>query len=145
MHLEFFVVAQGVSVDQDTNQTSIFGVLEEVAAQTYPYALPYCVAVSLWNVSTEDVGKDWQATLRILFPDRSETQVPVNFIVKDGTRRHRLTQKMVGLPLSGVGELKFELLLNGQHAATHTTTVRAPTPQELVVVEQAVRAAPPVH
>jgi hypothetical protein len=142
MHLEFFIVAQGVSVDQDTNQTSIFGVLEEVASPVFPHAIPFCVAVSLWNVSDADVGKDWQAALRIRFPDGNETSIPINFSVKDGTRRHRITQRMMGLPVPGTGDLEFELLLNGKHAATHTTTVRAPTAQELAALAPAPSTAP---
>ena len=44
--LEYFLVAESVSVDQLTNRISLFNVVEQVAASKFPVTIPQIVAVA---------------------------------------------------------------------------------------------------
>lgn len=121
MRLEYFVVAEGVSIDQTTNQVSVFNILEQVRTHQFPAGLSAAAALVLWLAEPDDVGKEFQNLLRLTFPDNSIHDFATNFT--PGPKRHRVTQRFLGLPLSGPGTLKFEVLLNGVPKASHTIDV----------------------
>ena len=122
-HLEYFLVAESVIVDQATNVVSLVNVLEELTAPAFPIMVAKCAAVSAWNEDPGDVGRDLQVTLRIRSPgSESSIDFHSNFTMR--TSRHRVLQRIAGLPVLAAGELQFEVLLNGEHKAFHTVSVR---------------------
>lgn len=120
--LEYFLVAESVSVDQTTNRVSVFNVLEEIGAPQFPVLLPGCVAIALWNSVPDDAGKDFQVKLRITLPDDQSYEMTSNFVMK--TDRHRSVQRIQGLPITATGVLRFDVLLNGEHQASHAVNVK---------------------
>jgi hypothetical protein len=124
MQLEFFVVAESVSIDQTTNEVSLLGVLEDVVAEAFPIIVPKCAAISLWRVEPGDENQDWQALIRLASPGQGSQDFPTNFRPQANARRHRIVQRIYGVPLGEEGDLRFELLLNGHHIADHFVTVR---------------------
>lgn len=123
MRLEFFVVSESVSIDQVTNELSVFNILESVASEGFPVLVPKCAAVSLWRVEPGDEGRDWQVMVRVTLPGQGPQDFTTNFQARPRSQRHRVMQRVHGLPLLQEGDLRFELLLNGQHAADHIVTV----------------------
>lgn len=121
--LEYFVVAESVSVDQTTNLTSVFNISEMVVAEKFPVVLK-CAAVSLWHIALEDDGKDWQVTLKVTPPGEETKSFTTNFSVRSEKLRHRVIQRIEFLPVKEAGNLLFEILLNGEHAADHIVTVQ---------------------
>ena len=121
--LEFFAVAESVSVDQNTNKVSLFEILESVPfnPQSESNEIRKCVAVSLWRAEDGDEGLDFQVILRMFRPGEEPSEFATNFSLSGA--RHRIYTTIVGLPLNAPGELRFEILLNGQHAAEHVVTV----------------------
>jgi len=119
--LGLFVVSEGVSVDQLTNQLSLFSVLEEVTPPDFPFLLPSAAAVSLWMKEAGDDDRDFQCMLRVTLPDGSHREFTSNFRFR--ARRHRVILKIQGLPLNEPGMLRFEVLLNGEYAASHEVDV----------------------
>lgn len=122
--LEYFIVCESISVDRDTNRVSLFNVVEDLSAvpQGQPaIVVAQLVAVSAWNREPEDSGQDFQAILRIHPPGDEPRDFAVNFRMRQA--RHRLYMRVQGVPAQRPGELKFELLLNSRHAATHTITI----------------------
>lgn len=119
--LEFFVVSESVSVDQQTNRLSLFNVLEQVASTNFPSALPSAVAVSMWMAEGGDDVRDFQCTLRITLPNGSPYEFASNF--KFRASRHRVIQRVEGFPLNEPGVLRFEVLLNGEYAASHEVDI----------------------
>jgi hypothetical protein len=115
--LEFFVVAQNVSVDQRTNRLSVFDILDVVQPKSFPAVIPRLVALSVWVMSDDDQKKDFQVALKITGPGLEETVVRQNFTA-DGPRL-RTMQTLIGLPLEGQGITVFEVALNGKKCATH--------------------------
>ena len=118
--LDYFLVADSVSVDKDRNTLSVFHVLEEWPSRL-PLVIPSLVAVSSWTLEAEDMGRDFQATLEIRSP--SKRQLPdfesfsVNFTAD--RRRYRTSHFVRGLRVEEAGELEFRILLNGEYKASH--------------------------
>lgn len=120
--LEFFVVSKSVAVDQATNFASVLEILEVIQTAKLPAIIPECVAISLWRVEPGDAQRDQQLLLRITSPGGSTNEVRSNFRLT--TPRHRVLQRIQGLPVDQEGQIRFELILNGQHAAEHVVDVQ---------------------
>lgn len=121
LRLEYFVVSDSVAVDALTNRVSLFNVLEVVRAPSFPAVHPAAHATSVWITEDEDLKKDYQTTLRIIVPGGEQREYAANFTVQG--RRHRLFQRIEGIPVPQAGRIVFELLLNGKHAAQHIVEV----------------------
>jgi len=123
--LEYFVVSEGLSVDQRTNNVSLFGVCEEYKT-TIPGFFAKLVATSSWNIDPEEHGNDFQATLRVKLNEESVLPELDNFKINFTTDRdrHRIFHYIDNLKVMKPGNLVFEILLDGKHQAYHTVTVR---------------------
>jgi hypothetical protein len=126
--LEYFLVAESVSIDRDRNQVSVFNILEEVfIPRTEPRVVPQLVALSSWILDPEDQGRDFQVQVELVGPDGDNcpynTDFTVNFTA-NGTRQ-RTQIGLLGLPIEREGNTVFNLNLNGEHRASHILTVRA--------------------
>jgi hypothetical protein len=120
--LEYFIVCESVSVDQQTNRVSLFNVIEEVWSSRFPATISQAIATSAWHREPADEHVDYQVQLRIYAPgEDSYKEFPVN--VKIEKDRHRIFHELANLRVSQPGNLKFEVLINGQYAATHTVTI----------------------
>jgi hypothetical protein len=120
--LEYFLVAEDVSIDQTTNRISVFNIFEEFQTGGFPLLVSKCVAVALWEKESSDEGRDFQTSLRVTAPNDQHYRVDTNFRLVN--ERHRIVNRIRGIPISAVGEVRFELLLNGEHKASHTIAVR---------------------
>lgn len=119
--LEYFVVAESIAIDQATNRASAFNILEDLSASELPIILPYAVALSVWNADG-DGGRDMQVGLAVTLPSGSKVDLTTNFTFR--TPRHRIIQRLEGIPLTHFGEIRFEVSLNGQLQAVRTVPVR---------------------
>lgn len=121
--LEYFIVAESSAVDRHTNRVSLFNVIETVSASQFPIVFPTIVAVTAWNAEEGDTGQDFQAILKITGPiEGGEVKLNTNFTIK--SNRHRTFQNMQGLPITGPGDIRLEISLNGIHQASHTISVQ---------------------
>jgi len=120
-HMEFFIVSEEVSVDQQTNRLSLFNVLEQITAPDFPSMLLSGAAVSLWVAEPGDDELDFQCTLRIITPGGGHREFPSNFTFRSS--RHRVIHRIQGVPIKEPGVLRFEVLLNGQYKASHEVDV----------------------
>jgi hypothetical protein len=128
--LEYFLVCESVSTDQETNRVSLFNILEEVQVLTgdtppqLGVSILQFIAFSCWNREPGDEDRDLQLIVRLHVPGNEErVDFPLNFHMD--RPRHRVAMRFQGLPKAEPGDLKFELLLNGEHVAWHTVQVRA--------------------
>jgi hypothetical protein len=124
--LEYFLVAESVSVDQTTNQVSIFNIIEDMNVPALPGVIGQVAAVCAWNVPPNEIGQDFQATFRIVTPGEEHRDNNTNFTATQP--RQRLIVRMIGVPIVAPGRLVFEVLLNGQHQAYHTVNVAVEPP-----------------
>ncbi|MBI4580026.1 MAG: hypothetical protein HY718_10015 [Planctomycetes bacterium] len=122
--LEYFLVARDFSVDQRTNRVSIFNIMEEIHAREFPITIPNMVILCSWNAENGDNERDFQMTLRPSLDGRPVgIPQPLAHNFRIPGRRCRNFVAVEGLPLAGPGRLLVELLLNGDHVASHTIDV----------------------
>lgn len=120
--LEYFLVAESVSVDQTTNRISFFNVLEEAHTSKFPIVIPLLTAVAAWNEEEGDRDCDFQTTIIFPLPNGKNQELSQNFRM---TRpRHRTIANVVGLSITQPGIVKLEIRLNGIHKAWHTIDIR---------------------
>jgi hypothetical protein len=81
------------------------------------------MAVSLWNLQPSEERRDYQATLIVKVPGKPDVPFAMNF--SHEADRCRAVQGVLGISVDGPGEIKFEVRLNGIHAATHTVKIHA--------------------
>ena len=120
--LEYFLVAESVSVDQKTNRISFFNVVEEVTGAAFPATIPQIIAVAAWNGEEGNDKEAFQATVRITFPDGEQKDYHHNFRMP--AKRSRVILTFQGITLKRAGELLLDLSLNGEHAAKHSIDVK---------------------
>ncbi|MEW6659609.1 MAG: hypothetical protein AB1424_13190 [Thermodesulfobacteriota bacterium] len=118
--MEFFIVCEDLSIDQQTNRMSLFNVIEQMMAPNFPLIYSGS-AISLWVSEPGDDELDFQCTLRVVFPDGSHRDFPSNFRFR--SRRHRVIHRLEGIPINEPGTLRFEVQLNGQYQASHEVDV----------------------
>jgi len=123
--LEYFVVAQSLSTDRNTNLVSLFHVLEELTVPRVPWQLGGFVAVCSWNIAPEERDRDFQVVLKIHLPEGQEPSVVENLKVNFTAEkpRHRVHLYVNEVPIEKPGEMRLELLLDGKHQAEHTLTI----------------------
>lgn len=119
--LEYFVVAESVTVDQFTNRVSLFNVCDEVAVLKFPASLGQLVAVCSWNAEEADIGKDFQVGVVLRTSDGTKGPFTSNFTMKG--KRHRTVLALRDFRVSKAGRVEFEVTLNSEHAASHVVDV----------------------
>lgn len=121
--LEYFLVSESVSVDQQTNRASLFNILDEVRENKFPTVIPQVVVTSAWNYEGGDEDIDYQVRVRMSLPGKEKPKdVPVN--VKIEKNRHRLFLQLMNLRIKQPGELKFEVFINDEYTASHTVLIQ---------------------
>src|ERR1019366_5438378 len=128
-HLEYFIVAESLAIDAQTNRVSIFNVLEDVQTPFFPVNIQNVTAIAVWNADPGDEHQDFQAVFLVSTPGaEAPLQFAVNFRIPQA--RARTLIQIQGLPVIGPGHLRFEVQLNGQYQAFHTATIgfMVPTP-----------------
>jgi hypothetical protein len=142
--LEYFTIAQSVSIDQSTNRISLFHVLEDVGFSNelppsiepgmLPRGIPQLVAVSSWKVSPQEFDKQFQVGLRIRNPGEQEFREIEPIVVTGERRRQRILQTLMSWPITGAGDILFELTLDGVRKASHVITAElVPLPDVRVI------------
>lgn len=141
--LEFFLVCESASIDRESNRISLFNVMEELRPSQLPAPFPSLVAVSSWNTRPDELNSDHQAELRLTIPGAPDLPQParINFTVSG--QRQRVNFRVENLPVFQPGDLLFEVLLNGVHAASHRVTVLPPDPELLGGSQTLLFAEPP--
>jgi hypothetical protein len=130
--LEYFLVAESYAVDENRNTISIFHVLEEFGAHAAPIIVPKLSAISSWLVSEDhDPELDHHVTIRVS-GGALEAPLEYDFVMSRGPRtRHRMFHSFQGAVFDAFGDAVFELLLDGEHRASHTLTLEeVPAPPE---------------
>jgi len=121
MRLEYFIVAESVSIDQTTNRISFFNVLEQIQALTFPVPLPQFTAVAHWNAQAAELENDYQITFLVTPPGDPLVRFDQNFrMVRE---RHRTLATISGVRVERTGKMEIEVKLNGEHRASHTIDI----------------------
>lgn len=119
--LEYFVVAESVSIDQLTNRVSIFNILETIQAPAFPVTLTQVMAVSLWEEDEIDTDRQYQVGIRITLGGNELTHIRQN--LNFPRRRLRTIAQIQNIEIPEPGRMEIELRLNDEHIAWHYVDV----------------------
>jgi len=125
--LEFFLVAESYSVDQETNRLSIFDVLVNIVSSGKVAMLNRVAAICEWIIPTACIDKDYLAMLRVVSPSGKCTE-ELKLAFTGKASRHRLYLRILGARFETAGRWVFELLLDGEHVASHEVDVQLEQP-----------------
>lgn len=121
--LQYFLVAEGVSVDEATKKVSAFHILEQLLVPEVPTVIPFVVALTCWESRADEMGRPHAYLLRQTLPNGKVNEVRSRFQVEQ--RWHRLRQQFLKVPILQPGELVFELLLeDGRELARYAVEVK---------------------
>lgn len=130
--LEFFLACESLSVDQQTNKLSLFNILEEGRVDQEGDGGFFRVALaSLWRFDKDELGETFEIQVIVEQPNGEEIETPVMEFQPE-QRTHRVFTRMSGLPLAGIGELEFNLFLNGDLQDTYRISVKTAQQEETV-------------
>jgi hypothetical protein len=108
MEAAFVILANSASIDQATNQLSLFGLIEDLVVASFPVALPnpvFCVLLSRKANEAEKVAVTFAAKFsddrKPLFQSSEAT---VDF---QGKRRLRFVAQLPPIVIPRLGELEF--------------------------------------
>lgn len=125
--LEYFLLCESISVDQETNRVSLFNVLEDLHLVKLPkegeskslFVLNQFVAVAVFNREPEDKNQEFEACVSYNLPDGMHKEHKLCFRME--RNRRRIVMRFVGMPpVDKDGILRFDLSINGDHKGTHT-------------------------
>jgi hypothetical protein len=124
--LEYFLVCESILTDLDRNLTSAVSILDDISCPI-PGHLPQVVALCTWRLDPDDQGRDFQVGFEIIWPESQGSQkdnkkYTLNFTAKGC--RQRAYFRFHDIPVEQAGDIVFNLMLNGDHIATHVITVR---------------------
>jgi len=118
--LEYFLLCESISVDQETNRVSLFNVLEDLHLAKAPkdgdskpaYILNQFVAVAVFNRELGDADKEFEVCLKYNLPDSNHKEHKLKF--KMERNRQRIVMRFVGMPpVAKDGLLSFDLSVDG--------------------------------
>lgn len=125
--LEYFLLAESVSVDKGTGLVSIFNVLNEfvVEDETPPFVLPKLVAISGWLSTPEEISRRTDSHIKLEFKlPGLDDRVPFRGNLKSSSRHQHINFGFREIPLMSTGDLIAYLYVDDKQVATHTVTVR---------------------
>ena len=119
MKVIWAMICEGSSTDTETNNISLFNVLDEInvpeppdnegasSTQLFPMSLHLIV---LFGRSEFDQKEQGLARVALLFPGERERAVLPEFDVRlDPAYRHRIKCEFGGFPIKGQGEYRFQI------------------------------------
>jgi hypothetical protein len=119
-HIEYFVVSESISVDQDRNTVSLFHIIEEYIFSKFPGRIPRLVISALWDIGDDEHDQEFKGFIRLSPPSPGESRdCPFSFRTEHPVPRQRVFLEMKNLEVPGAGEYQFEVFLDEHHYASH--------------------------
>lgn len=132
----FTIVARGHAVDAQTNTLTAFCILEELAAEGFPVAVPELTVITLWFRRSGDEGVTFMQRTRLMDPSGEEVfRGDLSF--RMDKRRHRNFVKVAMVPFKEQGTYTLEILIRRDGSDSWQSAARYPL--------DVVRAAAPVE
>jgi len=131
MKTKLFLVCESAVIDRNTNNLSIFNILEEISAQGFPLIIPKLFVVYvLERKESEDASPEFN--LRIIQEKKYlfDKTFTVNF--QDKMRTRQLIE-LQGFTLTKSGHLTFRLNFRGKKFAEYSLIINAlPGPRNVI-------------
>ncbi|MGA2065543.1 MAG: hypothetical protein ABSG86_11265 [Thermoguttaceae bacterium] len=124
--LEYFLVSESSTVDNETGALSVFNVINEIKVESFPAVLPKLALVTCWIPTPDEIrdGDEFQVTFEFSVPGSTENGKIRSSFQAESSFQH-LIMNVVGVPVARPGEIVIALLLDDQKQASHTIFVTA--------------------
>lgn len=117
MKVLWATICQSSSIDRETNNVSLFNILEQISVPEPPAIGEETMSLSaasgpfelfiLASRTDEDIGEHYQARVRLCFPSNgAEASFPIEFDMIS-VHRNRIRIGFPALPISGEGIYRF--------------------------------------
>lgn len=127
IRLKTLLCAEGVSVDRNSNNVTLFNILEQINPLRLPLALPKMVIYSLFEREDGDDAV-WPADICIYLDDVELVSSPIDYKFQDLPRVRNIFT-VGGLPITQPGTLKISVHPRGDHTTelgTYTVVISLP-------------------
>lgn len=110
---KMMLCAKGVVIDRNTNNVSIFEILDQMGAPSFPLTVP---EVTIYNLleRKESEPNQTNCELKMSIDGMELPSIPDISVDFAGSRRNRLTLHLQGLNIPKPGTFKFSLVCNGK-------------------------------
>ena len=127
--LTALLCSEGVAVDLATKQMSIFNVIDQISAPSFPIGMgSLCVVVFLERDAKAKAQYQGSLTIRNNGKDLGSMVIPIDF---KATRKNRSIAKFQGVPIQEPGFLEILFSLDGKVLGTSQIEVAQVTPEKL--------------
>ncbi len=122
--VKLLLCAEGVVIDQKSNNVSIFNILEQINVEMLPAIIPKMVILSvLEKDESDDIEWKGEYSISIDGKEMGRKLLKHNF---RGFLRSRNIMVVAGLPLPKPGTLEIALLKEEKKLASYTIEISAP-------------------
>ena len=130
----FTVVALGHSIDAQNNNVTLFCVLEQIGAVSFPVRIPAFSLVTLWRCRADETGGTFTQRTRLVDPDGKErVSSELSFAVD--RPRQRVVNVFGNVPFEKAGTYRFEVYIRPDDAPDWGTPA-ASYPLEVIVADR---------
>lgn len=121
---KLLLCAEGVVVDQKSNNVSAFNILQQLNFNTLPVAFPKMVILSVLERDAGDSDK-WNGEIRISLASSDILNQPLKHDFH-GLPRSRSMMTIGGLPITQPGTMEVCLCEKGKKIISYTIEVKVP-------------------
>jgi hypothetical protein len=125
MKLMLICCAEGIAVDTQTNNVTLFNILEEIQPRTFPFAWPSFRVLSVMAREPDDPDEA-SYLLKIRVGDTEIYSQSVDFTFGE-KQRHRQILNFQGMPIPEPGVLRVEALVGDGPPQSWEVLVQAPS------------------
>lgn len=113
--LEYFVVAESVSIDSNRNSVSVFHILSKLAVEP----IPVLSAVAGWIFTQEEIDAKKEYQVRLVFAPPGDEPKIFRVNLNANVRFQNIHLRLEYVPISRVGDFTITLFVDDDKKATH--------------------------
>jgi Family of unknown function (DUF6941) len=117
--VELMTAAHGSAIDRDTNSISIFEIIDELNAPSFPLLVQKMVIVVIFRREKVSEAESVESKIRIVMEEDLLFESDFTFNFNVNSRRNRTRLALDGFVIPKPGIVRFEILLEGKELGSH--------------------------
>lgn len=123
MKLNYNLIAQHISVDQNTNNISAFNILDEIVVSSIDEELVDFCIVNAFEVSKRDKDREFILKTQIDIPQEGSKTFSMSLTPSTSKNSHRVFQTVARIPIISTGVVKIRCFLDGKLIASRNIPI----------------------
>lgn len=132
----FTLVARGHLIDAQTNQLTVFGIVEAVGSPSLPLVIPEMTVVTLWQRRNGEEGAEFMQRMRLVAPDSTELDT-FEAKLRFDKPRMRMIGQLRGFRFEQEGLHRVEITVRPADEENAWSPVQASYPIEVQLIDSA--------